>query len=138
MSIKKCVGVILYNEKNEIFLMTSPKWRGYIVPGGEIKKDESEEEALRREIREELGIEISDLVRVGEKEKPESSDFKDSTVRFHFIDFFARALQTKITPSDEILECGWFSIDKAFKLPLLDSTRNLLNEYAKYRKKLVK
>ena len=116
--------------------MTSPKWKGYVIPGGEIKDGETEEVALRREMREELGIEISDLVRVGEKKKLASSDFRDPTLNFYFIDYFARALQTKITPNDEISEYGWYFLDEALKLPLLDSTRELVNKFRDYRKNL--
>lgn len=137
MRIKKCVGVVLYDEQDRIFLMTSPKWKQHVVPGGKIKDGEGEEEALRREIREELGIEISDVVRVGEKKKLPSSDFHDSALTFHFIDYFARALQTGITPNDEIQEYGWYSFDEALKLPLLDSTRDLINKFIEYKRNLV-
>ena len=136
MRIKKCIGAVLYNDQNRIFLMTSPKWKGYVIPGGEIKDGETEEVALRREMREELGIEISDLVRVGEKKKLASSDFRDPTLNFYFIDYFARALQTEITPNDEISEYGWYFLDEALKLPLLDSTRELVNKFRDYRKNL--
>lgn len=66
MPIKTCVGAVLYDDQGKIFLMTSPKWKGYLVPGGRMEEGETEEEALRREIREELGIGITDLYRVGE------------------------------------------------------------------------
>jgi 8-oxo-dGTP pyrophosphatase MutT (NUDIX family) len=131
MKIKKCVGVLIYNKEDKIFLMMSPKWRGWIVPGGEIKKDETEEEALRREIKEELGIEINNILKLGEKIKHPSSDFKDNKVKFVFIDFFAKTLQTKIIPNEEISDYNWFTVEEALKLPLLDSTRNLINQYIK-------
>ncbi len=134
MKIKKCVGAIIYNEDDKIFLMKSPKWNSWIVPGGEIKKGETEEEALRREIREELGIELDEIKRVGEKIKLPSSDFKDEKVKFIFIDFFAKALQTEITPNEEISEHGWFTIEKALNLHLLDTTRSLINQYISYKK----
>ena len=58
MNIKKCVGVIIYNNKDEIFLMSSPKWKKWLIPGGRIEEGETEEEALRREIKEEMNIEL--------------------------------------------------------------------------------
>ena len=38
MPIKKCVGVVLYNDDGKIFLMGSPKWKWWIVPGGKIEE----------------------------------------------------------------------------------------------------
>lgn len=136
MRVKKCVGAVLYDDQNRIFLMTSPKWKGYVIPGGEIENGEDEETALRREIKEELGIEISDLVKAGEKHKKASSDFKDANLNFHFVDYFARALQTEITPNEEVSEYGWYFLDEVLKLPLLDSTRELVNRFRDYRRNI--
>jgi len=130
MRVKRCVGAILYDDLNRIFLMTSPKWKKWIIPGGEIESGESEEDALRREIWEELGIEISDLIKVGEKEKRAGSDFHDEELHFYFIDYFARAKSTEITPNEEISKYGWFSLDEALKLDLLDSTRELVEKFS--------
>ena len=129
MKIKKCVGPILYNDEGKIFLMRSPKWNSWVVPGGEIKEGETEEEALIREINEELGIQIDNIKKVGEKIKSLSQDYKDDTIQFVFIDFFARALQTEITPNEEISEYGWFEIQEALDLDLLDTTRDLIIKY---------
>lgn len=129
MPTKKCVGAVIYDDQNRIFLMTSPKWKKWVVPGGEIEKGETEEAALRREMKEELGIEIYDIVRVGEKVKKPSSDFKDDAITFYFIDFFARAKSTEITPNYEIDEHGWFTVEEALKLPLLDTTRTFVEEF---------
>jgi 8-oxo-dGTP diphosphatase len=134
MQIKKCVGAILYDDQNRIFLMTSPNWKGYVIPAGEIEKGEDEETALRREIGEELNIEISNLVKIREKHKKASSDFKDPNLNFYFIDYFAKALQTKITPNEEVSEYGWYFLDEALKLPLIDSTRELVNKFKEHLK----
>ncbi|MEK6951281.1 MAG: NUDIX domain-containing protein [Nanoarchaeota archaeon] len=138
MPIKTCVGAVLYDDVGRIFLMTSPKWKGYLVPGGRIEEGESEEEALRREIREELGIKITDLYRAGESVKLASSDFTDPTVEFHFKSYFARVESTNIEPNHEITEYGWFTLAEARQLPLLDSTRNLVEQFRElwaYKKK---
>jgi 8-oxo-dGTP pyrophosphatase MutT (NUDIX family) len=130
--IKHCVGAVIYNSEGKIFLMTSPKWNGYIVPGGKIEEGETEEQALIREIMEELNIKITDIKKVGEKIKPPSKDFKDETLTIHFIDFFARALSTEIKPNHEIIEYGWFNVDEALALPLLDTTRKFIEQFKKY------
>lgn len=129
MKTKTCVGPILYDDSNRIFLMESEKWNSWVVPGGEVEYGESEEEALRREIREELGIEITDIVKVGGKEKKPSSDFEDNEMTFIFKDYFARACSTEITPNKEISNYGWFSVEEALGLNLLDTTRKFVEQF---------
>ena len=130
--IKHCVGAVIYSSEGKIFLMTSPKWKGYIVPGGKIQDQETEEQALIREIKEEIGIEITNIKKVGEKIKPPSKDFKDEKLTIHFIDFFAKASSIEIKPNHDVLEYGWFEIDDALLLPLLDTTRNFVEQFKKY------
>ena len=50
-------------------------------------------------------------------------------MEFHFVDFIAKACSTKIKPNSEILEFGWFTISKALKLNLLDTTRKFIEQY---------
>ena len=135
MVIKKCAGAVIYDKNNKIFLMSSPKWKGYIVPGGRIEEGESGEEALRREIREELGIEIENIVKVSESIKKPSADFIDPTMTFHFLSYFAKALKTAIKPNHEISKYGWYTTREALELPLIDSTRDLVGQFISYLNK---
>jgi len=136
MNIKKCVGVIIYNNEGKIFLMSSPKWKKWLIPGGRIEEGETEEDALRREIKEEMDIELENIFRFGEMIKRPSEDFKDPTITFHFIDFFAKAKNVDIKTSEEISKWGWFSIREALELDLLDTTRNLIKKFVEYQKQL--
>lgn len=60
---RKSARAIFLTKENEVLLMKignkTSKWQGWITPGGGIEFGESEEDALIREIREELGIEVS-------------------------------------------------------------------------------
>ena len=56
-------GIVNYNDKIVLIHRIKTKDDGtirdyYVTPGGKIEENESNEEALRREIKEELGIEI--------------------------------------------------------------------------------
>ncbi len=56
-------AAIILNEKNEVLLLNHVlrPFSGWGIPGGFIEKGEQAEDAIRREIREEIGIEISRL-----------------------------------------------------------------------------
>lgn len=63
-------GVILTNEKNEILLVkrkSEPAKGLWDTPGGFIDLNENVEESLTRELKEELGITVTDFTYVGSK-----------------------------------------------------------------------
>ena len=51
------VAALVTNDLGQILLVKSP-WRGWEYPGGLIEPGESFEAALKREVREESGVEI--------------------------------------------------------------------------------
>ena len=57
------VAAALVNDDNEVLLAQRPKGKrlagSWEFPGGKVEKDESPEEALARELKEELGIDVS-------------------------------------------------------------------------------
>ncbi|MFA4887022.1 MAG: NUDIX domain-containing protein [Candidatus Nanoarchaeia archaeon] len=133
MPIKKCAGALIFNNEYKLFLMTSPKWQGWLIPGGKIEDKETPEEALKREIKEELNIDLKNITFIEEHFKQASSDFYDPTVTFHFFSYVAQAVQTTITPNKEITTYNWFSIEEALNLPLVDSTKALILTYRKLK-----
>ena len=134
-SIKTCVGVILYQDDGRFFLNHSPKWSKWIVPGGKIEAGETEEEALRREIREELGIEITNLYRFpGMTIKKPSADFHDQTIEFHFIDFLAQPvgdIQPERIDTKEIDAGRWLTFQE-YEQALVDGTMTVPEEIRAY------
>jgi nucleoside triphosphatase len=56
------VAAVIYNDKNEILLTKASKWGDYWqIPGGHVELGETCEEALKREILEETGLEIDNI-----------------------------------------------------------------------------
>lgn len=77
------VGVLI-NERGEFLLTTRPAGKVYAgyweFPGGKLEAGESVEQALRRELREELGIAIGHA----EFWQTELVDYPHARVRLHF------------------------------------------------------
>lgn len=62
---------LIYNE-DEILLQdrTKDDWKGYVLPGGHVEKDESIVDSVKREIKEETGLTILKPELVGLKQFP--------------------------------------------------------------------
>lgn len=95
--------------------------RGWELPGGNARADESGEEALRREVREETGLEVGvervvgDYVRTG---------FRPHTARV----YACRAIGGRLRPSSETPELRWFTPERLpetlfpwYRMPLADA-----------------
>lgn len=56
------VGALIFNPVGKTFLMKTFKWSNkYATPGGQIELGKRIEDALRREVKEETGINIYDI-----------------------------------------------------------------------------
>ncbi len=97
-------AAIIINENREILLLdhifrSASSWG---VPGGFLNSGEQPEEAVRREIREETGLELHNI-----------EMFRVRTIHRHIeILFRARAIGKAEVKSSEIKEAAWFQIDK--------------------------
>jgi 8-oxo-dGTP diphosphatase len=103
---KVSVATLVTNEEGKILLVNSP-WRGWEYPGGLIEPGETFEEALRREVREEAGVDIEITGFVGIC-KNVGKDIVN-------IDFTAKYVGGQLTTSEESTEVGWFTEAEAFE-----------------------
>ncbi len=98
-------AAIITNERGEVLLLEHvlrSSVSGWGVPGGFIKKGEQPEIALRREIMEETGLELSD-VRI----------FSCRTIYRHVeIIMVAKGRGEASIKSREITDLGWYPIDE--------------------------
>ena len=111
------VAALVTNENDEILLVKSP-WRGWEYPGGLIEPGESFEAALRREVREESGVEIEITGFVGICKNMERNIVN--------IDFTARYVSGELTTSEESTEVGWFTEEEAMKIITFPLTKKRL------------
>lgn len=106
-------ALILENEKEEILLVKrkSPPKRGYWdLPGGFVNTRESMEQAIRREIKEELGINLNNFHYLFSL--PDRYLYKG--LNYYILGFFFRIKmkRPKIFPRDDIIEARFFTKDK--------------------------
>ena len=56
------VGALIFNARGEVLMIRTHKWSGlWGIPGGKIKWGETSEAALRREIKEETNLKVTDI-----------------------------------------------------------------------------
>ena len=111
------VAGLVTNDRGEILLVNSP-WRGWEYPGGLIEPGETFEQALRREIREEAGVEIEILRFVGICKNVEKDIVN--------IDFACRYVSGELTTSEESTEVIWATPEKAMDMITFPLTKKRL------------
>lgn len=123
------VGALIFNLKGEIFLMKSYKWRGkYVIPGGHIELGETIETSLKREIKEETGLDIYNIEFICFQEFVLDKAFWKKR-HFIFLDYACRSNSTRVKLNSEGRDFIWVSIKEALKIPIEPYTRRAIKEY---------
>ncbi len=117
------VSVIMLNEAGHILLVRHSYGSGHwAVPGGGMSGDEPASTAARREMREELRVELADL-----REIACSQERLSGTT--HTAHIFAARIEGEVRPDRrEIAEHGFFALD-ALPEPLLPLSKSRLRLY---------
>ncbi|MBQ8358424.1 MAG: NUDIX domain-containing protein [Oscillospiraceae bacterium] len=111
------VAALVTNHRGELLLVNSP-WRGWEYPGGLIEPGETFQEALKREVREEAGVEIEITGFVGIC-KNVGKDIVN-------IDFTARYVSGELKPSEESTEVIWATPEEAMEMVTFPLTKKRL------------
>jgi nucleoside triphosphatase len=126
------VGALIVNDRGEILLVKSYKWGDkYTVPGGHIELGERSEVAVKREVKEEVGLDVEPLGLLLVQEAIFPADYVKHE-HYIFMDYLCRSSSSKVkVDKKEIQDFVWVDPDRVLQLELESYTRNLVTEYLK-------
>ena len=124
------VGALIANKEGKVLLCKSYKWGNlWVVPGGHIEYGETIEKAVKREAKEEVGLDISfeKVLFVQELIEP-----KEYIRKKHFISLqcVCAAEDDKVKiDNDEMQEYKWFKPEDALKAETDPYTHEFIKKY---------
>jgi phosphoglycolate phosphatase-like HAD superfamily hydrolase/ADP-ribose pyrophosphatase YjhB (NUDIX family) len=127
------VGALIFNAQDEVLMIRTHKWSGkWGIPGGKIKRGEKSETALRRELKEETGLNITDIEFVLVQDCISSKEFYRDA-HFVLLNYTCRAVarHPRVVLNEEAREFQWLPLAQAKKLKLNKPTKILLDAVGK-------
>ena len=121
------VGALIFDAAGQVLMVRTHKWSNlWGVPGGKIKWGEPATEALRREIKEETGLHITNIQFVIVQDCIHSKEFYRDA-HFVLLNYTCQATGVvAVRLNDEAREFCWTTLQEALALPLNQPTRRLL------------
>lgn len=121
------VGALIFNRGGEVLMLRTHKWSNlWGIPGGKTKFGESSTDALRREVKEETNLEISNIRFVLVQDCIHSQEFYRDA---HFVLLNYKCLcsdGTEVILNDEANDYRWVTPEVALKMDLNTPTRILI------------
>jgi ADP-ribose pyrophosphatase YjhB (NUDIX family) len=123
------VGALVVGPSGRVLLIRTHKWGDrWGVPGGKVDWGESLLEAVHREVREETGLELTE-VRWGPLQEAVLSAQFHREAHFVLVNVVARTLHEHVTLNDEAQEWAWCTPAEAAARDLNEPTARLLEHY---------
>jgi ADP-ribose pyrophosphatase YjhB (NUDIX family) len=119
---------LVVNPNGEVLIVRTTKWRGtWGVPGGKLDWGESLQEALLREFREEVALELQQVRFALLQEAILDPQFH-VPAHFVLVNYYAFSASTEVVPNEEIVEWAWLPPEAALSYPLNNFTERLVRD----------
>lgn len=121
------VGALIFNPENRVLMLRTQKWSNrWGIPGGKIEYNETSEDALRREVREETALAVGNVRFVMAQDCIQSPEFYREA-HFLLLNYTCKTRDgTNVRLNDEAQEFRWVSIAEALAMELNQPTRRLI------------
>lgn len=121
------VGALILDAADRVLMLRSAKWsHKWGIPGGKVQRGESMEAALRREVREETGLELGELRFLQAMDCIDPAEFQHPA-HFLLLAWSARVVGTiEVRLNDEAQEWRWLPVAAAAAIDLNGPSRTLL------------
>lgn len=123
-----CVGAVVFDDVGRLLLVerANPPAQGrWSLPGGRVERGEDARDAVRREVREETGLEVEIIREVGTVLRPAPSGGQ-----YVIRDFLARPLHSAlVTAGDDASDARFVDVADLQSLPLSDGLIEALEEW---------
>lgn len=130
------VGALVVNEVGKVLIVRSSKWNNkYTVPGGHIELGERAEEAIKREVKEETGLDVEPVKLLLAQQAIYPKDYHKHE-HFLFMDYICKAKSSEVKlDGRELQEYVWVRPEDALKLDMEEYTKNFVVKYLEQLKK---
>jgi 8-oxo-dGTP diphosphatase len=128
------IAAVIWNDRREVLLIRrtkEPRKGQWSLPGGKVEFGESLEDAVRREVREETGLEITLLGLAGIAETFLDASAGAANAHFVLIDYSARVVSGEAVAASDAADATWFSRKQIAVLPLWSDTHRIIAQSAR-------
>lgn len=122
------VGAVIIQQDRVLLVQRGrpPQQDHWSLPGGLLEVGERLEEAVRREVREETGLEVEVLSLAGVFERIVPDAAGRTEYHYVLLDYFCRPAGGELRPASDVKAAAWVSRAELAQYPLTGGTREFL------------